>query len=64
MKKLIPIILALIILSGCTSAKTTAESEVSKSTTIKAETTTETTTTTPASVETVTEPEMNFCRSI
>ena len=60
MKKLIPIILALIILSGCTSAKTTAESEVSKSTTIKAETTTETTTTTPASVETVTEPEMNF----
>ncbi len=66
MKKLIPIILALVILSGCNSTKTTMESTVAESTTIKTETTTEiqTTTkaetTTPPSVETVTELEMNF----
>ncbi|HNX63690.1 MAG TPA: hypothetical protein PKI60_00700 [Oscillospiraceae bacterium] len=66
MKKLIPIILALIILSGCTSAGKAAESGVTESTTTKAETTTEiqttteAVTTTPGSVETLTEPEMNF----
>ena len=36
MKKLIPIILALIILSGCTSAGKAAESEVTEITTAEA----------------------------
>ena len=58
MKKLIPIILALIMLSGCTSAGKTSEGTFTESTTIEAETITEIQTITE--IKTTTKAETSF----